>query len=349
MTKLLHQTWSCQASDGLEPEQFKSLLIRRRWTELMLENPPPAPSAARQATRETAVAERPGEQGDDDEEPPKPEFSSAQIAAAKRKHKQQMTSLNKQRKEKQRRMEALQQRLAKLNGEKHELVTQLKQVGRRWCSCRPAGSSCTAPAPPFCLLPAPARPSGGAAGAGPSGLGGARPPGTSTSYLRHSRRAPSSSPPPPPPPTCADVPHVQVVHVRDALHVVHRLVGGGDVQARRGALHQRLHDVPDDAPGGEQHQQGEQKGADGVGDVPAHVVLLPPDQAARQRDAHGLRRGRGGTGGREAAAWERRQLLGQVLQGVLCAGPGARCRPREGAGQPRRQQAVQQMQRCAAA
>jgi septal ring factor EnvC (AmiA/AmiB activator) len=154
-------SWQLQQGDCLEPAQFKSLLIRRRWTELLLENPAPpapgpAPKAALQPIREAAVGPGRAEQGEEEQEPPKPELSSAQIAAAKRKHKQQHNSLSKQRKEKQRRMESLQQRLAKLNSDKHQLVTQLKQVGRPALLARPL-NRCQARCPAALLLAPPRR------------------------------------------------------------------------------------------------------------------------------------------------------------------------------------------------
>lgn len=138
--KLLQQVFSVPASD-LDSASFKSLLIRRRWTELLQQvKDDPAFASAQQngsvsgrqprsndATKATAA--------DDEEEPATrqqvQEQTPAQIAAAKRKHKQLVNSLGKQRKEKLRLMDNLQQRLDKLNKEKHQLVTQLKQVSAR--------------------------------------------------------------------------------------------------------------------------------------------------------------------------------------------------------------------------
>jgi hypothetical protein len=140
--KLLQQVFSAPASD-LDSSSFKSLLIRKRWTELLqqVKDDPAFVSShqnggvAGRQLRSNDAREAPA--ADNEEEPAArqqvQEQTPAQMAAAKRKHKQMVSSLSKQRKEKNRLMESLQQRLEKLNKEKHQLVTQLKQVNVRLC------------------------------------------------------------------------------------------------------------------------------------------------------------------------------------------------------------------------
>lgn len=60
------------------------------------------------------------------------------------------------------------------------------------------------------------------------------------------------------------------------------------VHVGRRALHEHVHDVAQDALGGQQHHDAEHKRADRVGQVPARVVLVQPNQPACNGHADAL-------------------------------------------------------------
>ena len=80
-------------------------------------------------------------------------------------------------------------------------------------------------------------------------------------------------------------PNVQIVDVGDAWDVLQVLQEADDVHARGGGVHEHPQRRLDDGESGEQHQDGEDEGSDGVSQVPCR---LHPDDDRRDHDANAL-------------------------------------------------------------
>lgn len=83
-------------------------------------------------------------------------------------------------------------------------------------------------------------------------------------------------------------PHVQVVHVCDAFDAAHDRAHGRDVHVQWRALHEHMHNVTQHRVCRHEHDDAEDKGADGICQVPSRVILIHPDQSARNGNAHAL-------------------------------------------------------------
>mmetsp|Transcript_27207 Transcript_27207/g.50154 ORF Transcript_27207/g.50154 Transcript_27207/m.50154 type:complete len:454 (-) Transcript_27207:376-1737(-) len=86
----------------------------------------------------------------------------------------------------------------------------------------------------------------------------------------------------------ADVPDVQVMHVQHARHFFQGLGNLRDLEVAGGSLHEGVGDVLQNGHGGVHDEKRENEGADGVGNQPARVVLVIPDQSTCHGDTNTL-------------------------------------------------------------